>query len=261
MDTKTPNPDPPSLNDPAGVSLHPSAQPVQGCPSGKSCLAPGRPCSWSSPHLITHRCERMKVWPSQPNSGHLLRSIPVAEFPVGLARAGARPALHLDLSLPPLLLLPPLPQGPSQAHCVKNSLQARLHRRGCFPGHVTRNTNFAVKVDAGPHLPRHAGVQAGKVRTPGIFCPMLLGPLFCLDRRLFITMVPRVQGPPCCGHALPVDISDHIFLGPSESTLIEMARIGKFRVRRQISGVQGCGRDGGRRVRAKAFGIYLFLRQ
>ena len=127
--------------------------PCRGCPSGKSCLVPGRPCSWSSPHLLTHRCESMKVWPSQPNSGHLLRSIPVAELPV-----------------------PPLPQGPPQAHCVINSLQARLHRRGCFPGHVTCSTNFPVKVDAGPHLPRHAGMQAGKVRTPGIFCPMLLGP-------------------------------------------------------------------------------------
>ena len=49
VDTKMPNPDPPSLNDPAGVSQHASAQPVQGLPERQELSCSGSPLFLEQP--------------------------------------------------------------------------------------------------------------------------------------------------------------------------------------------------------------------
>lgn len=52
--------------------------------------------------------------------------------------------------------------------------------------------------------------------------PCTAGSSLLPELKPFITMAPRAQGPPCHGRADPGDISDHIFLEPSESTHIQI---------------------------------------
>ena len=68
--------------------------------------------------------------------------------------------------------------------------------------------------------PGHPGAQAAKVCTPGKVCPVLLRPSSAWADG-FYTCGARAQGPACCGHTHPGDISDHILLGSLKSTPIQ----------------------------------------
>lgn len=147
----------------------------------------------------------MNIWPSQLNSGQHTSSSAPCGFGWGWH---TEPALHLNISLHPLLLLS------TGAH-LKGTLIKILHTKlNLILGNATCNTHYAAKVHTHHHSPRHGGMQSEEVCTPYIY-PVPVGPLFCMTDGL-ITMEPRAQDPPWHGGDDFRNLSDHVFLVLSE---------------------------------------------
>lgn len=72
---------------------------------------------------------------------------------MGSAEAGVGSALHLGISLHPLLLAPPFPQVPSPAHSVTSIPHTELHRRGCLSRRVTYSRTTPFRWTLAPSRP------------------------------------------------------------------------------------------------------------